>query len=53
MSFWWDVVAHVVRLWCAEPLKEVWTVQDCGFRFFCAAGSVTHYVVRQKTGLGA
>ena len=33
VRFWLDVVADVGRLWCAEPLKEVWTVQDCGSWF--------------------
>lgn len=53
VSFWLDVVADVGRLWCAELLKEVWTVRDCGSWFSCGAGSVTHYVVSQKMYFGA
>lgn len=48
VSFWLDVVAGVGRLWCTEPLKEVWTVQDYGSWFSCGARSVTHCVVTQK-----
>lgn len=40
VSFWLDVAADVGWLWCVEPVKKLWTEQDCGSS--CGARSVTH-----------
>lgn len=40
VSFCLDVAAHVGWLWWVEPMKKVWTEQDCGSS--SGARSVTH-----------
>lgn len=53
VSFWLAGVADSGGLWCAEPLKEAWAIQNCGSWLSCGAGSVTYHVVSQKICLGA